>query len=334
MNASNSSTAATPATTTSTPETANAGAPEAPTPEKPTTPIQLIDVKLAQLIEQKPSFKTLTELGLAKLTELACESVDAQKRVKTASEKLRSTAKGVGKILAAMKVTYAQAQDAGTLSRDTSFEAYHDKVTGQKPWNHALQCAVVFAELVLTDRLTEKGYDDRSSDALQTASVILGANKKAGKDLNSAEVTELVDILLNSADDDRPKKLRQLKNRIQGKETTNEDGSGPALDLKNFDAILRRGCTMEFGGVHGLFHVACVLMEMVKSEKREPVLKIVYPKLDEAVNVCGTAEQQDAWRKETAAKSEPVSIAPPPSEPAAEKPAKAANKKTPMKQAA
>lgn len=266
-------------------------------PQGPTTPEQLRDVKLKQLLDQKPSFSTLLKLGLAKLTEFATECVDAHRKVKNAQETFKKTAKGVGKVLAAMKVAYAEAQDAGTLSRDTSFEDYHKKVTGEKPWNHALQCARTFAELVLTDRLTEADYDRRAADWLQTASVILGLVKEQGKDLDCDEVKQLVEILKDAADDEGAKQLRQLRAKMKGESSDSGNEGQPSLDLKNFDAILRRGIGMEFNGVPGIIHVMDVVVETVKTETREDVLKSLFVKMTVATEAL-PQEKLEAWMHE------------------------------------
>jgi hypothetical protein len=267
-------------------------------PQGPTTPEQLRDLTLPQLIEQKPSFETLKAMGLAALSTFASACVEAQTRVKNAADKFRKTAKGVGKILAAMKVTYAEAQDAGTLAKGTSFEDYHKTVTGEKPWNHAMQCARVFLELVLTGRLDEADYDRRAADWLQTASVILGILKENGKDLDCDEVKQLVKILKTAADDEGAKQLRQLRNTLKGKDSGSEDGTVPALDLKNYDAILRRGCSMDFDKVSGLEHASAVVRELVAGEKRPEVLRAIYRNLVKAGDACGTLPQQAVWMKE------------------------------------
>lgn len=269
-----------------TPATVN---PDATPGNQPTTPAQLQDVNLTTLLAQKPSFETLKALGLAKLTNLAGENVKALKNVKTSQDKLKRTAKGVGKILAAMKVTYVDAQTAGTLSRDTGFDDYHKKVTGEKPWNHALQCARVFAELVLTARLDEKRYDDRAADWHQHASVILGIIKENKGDLNSPEVAELVDILKNAADDEGAKQLRAMKARLKGTDTA-EPGDETVLtvaDLRNADVLIRRVCQTDYEAsghkTAGIVLVANILAEYVKSEKREDALRAVFNAVNSAV---------------------------------------------------
>jgi hypothetical protein len=269
----------------------------APASNMPTTAQQLQDVKLSLLLEQKPSFETLKALGLAKLTDLAKENVEAQTRVKNSSDKFRKTAKGVGKVLAAMKVAYAEAQDKQVLSRGTSFEDYHKSVTGEKPWNHAMQCAVVFCELVLTGKLTEGDYDRRAADWLQHASVILNAVKKNGGTLDSPEITEVVDILKNAADDEGAKKLRQMKAKVKGTETA-EPGDPEVLsvsDFRNADVLIRRVCQTDYetngAKVHGLSLTARIVTEYVKSEQREDVLQSLYVALNTALDAIPTELQ-------------------------------------------
>ena len=259
-----------------------------PVPNQPTTAQQLQDVKLSLLLDQKPSFETLKALGLAKLTDLAKENVEAQTRVKNSADKFKKSAKGVGKILAAMKVAYADAQDTNVLSR--GFEDYHKSVTGEKPWNHAMQCAVVFCELVLTGKLTEADYDRRAADWLQHASVILNAVKKNGGTLDSPEIAEVVDILKNAADDEGAKKLRQMKAKVKGTETA-EPGDPEILsvsDFRNADVLVRRVCQTDYETngtkVHGLSLTARIVTEYVKSEKREDVLQSLYVALNTALD--------------------------------------------------
>ena len=274
----------TPTVPESTPVETGAG--ETPATSQPTTVEQLRDVKLTQLIDQKPSFLTLCGLGLAKLTELAKENVDAQTRVKNAADKFKRTSKSVGKILAAMKTSYANAQDANILGKGTSFEDYHKTVTGEKPWNHAMQCARVFLELVLTGRLQETDYDRRAADWLQHASVILGKLKESGATLDCPEVEKLVDILKNSADDEGAKLLRQMKAGLKGA-VEGEAGDEKLLtvdDLKNADVLVRRICQMgyESNGVkiHGLALVAAIVAEYTKTETAEIVLQSVFTSLN------------------------------------------------------
>jgi hypothetical protein len=272
-----------------------------PAVQQPTTPEQLRDLKLSQVFDQKPTFATYLACGLAALTGWAKENVEIQTRVKGAAEKFRKTAKHVGKMLAAMKVAYVQAQEAGTLSKDTGFDDYHKKVTGENPWNHALQCARVFAELVLTGRLSESDYDRRAADWHQTASVILGAIKKNGGDLNSPEVAELVDVLKNAADDEGAKSLRKLRNKIQGKETA-KPGDPEVLtvtDLRNADVLVRRICQLDYESngvkIAGMALVARIVTEYAKNEKREEVLKAVYIATNQTLDVCGTPDDQEKW---------------------------------------
>lgn len=289
-------TAPAPVTATETP-TAPAPAETAGTPSpadgQPTTPAQLQDVKLAQLLDQRPSFDTLKALGLAKLTELARENVQTQNRVKTAQDKFKRTAKGVGKVLAAMKTAYADAQDAGTLARGTSFEDYHKSVTGEKPWNHAMQCARVFLQLVLTGRLPEQDYDRRAADWHQIASVILGVITENGGNLDTPEVAELVGILKNAADDEGAKKLRELRKRLKGggaaEGETGDENILTVTDLKNADVLVRRICGTDYEAnghkTHGLTLTTNIVKEYIGKETREDVLRSVFHTLYDAMDV-------------------------------------------------
>jgi hypothetical protein len=284
--------AATPATTPAPTETAPAATPgtgETPATQ-PTTPEQLRDVKLAQLLEQKPSFETLKALGLAKLVDLAKENVDAEKRLKTGHDRFKKTAKGVGKVLAAMKISYAEAQDGGTLSRGTSFDDYHKKVAGEKAWNHAMQCARVFLELVLTGKLSEADYDRRAADWHQHASAILGEITKAGLKLDCPEVAELVDILKNAADDEGAKQLRAMKAKIKGNGTeAGEPGDAEIMtvtDFRNADVLVRRVCQLTYdvsgSKVDGLKFVAAIVAEYFATSTNPDTRYSVFKAMDAA----------------------------------------------------
>lgn len=286
-----------------TPESAPAETPAAPPSNQSTTPEQLQDVKLVQLIDQKPSFDTLKKLGLAKLAALAKENVEAQSRVKNAADKFKRTAKSVGKILAAMKITHADAKDNGTLPKGQSFEDYHKSVTGEKPWNHAMQCARVFDSLVLTGRLLESDYDRRAADWLQHASVILGKLLESGAKLDCPEVTKLVEILKSAADDEGAKLLRQMKAGLKGA-VEGEAGDEKLLtvdDLKNADVLVRRVAQLSYKAngteIHGLNLVAGIVAEYTKSEKREDVLRQLYAALNNALDAIAP-ELQDQFVKE------------------------------------
>jgi len=289
-----------PETPAPTPENAAVETPAENQPNQPTTADQLRDVKLPQLLEQKPSFEILKQLGFAKLTELAKENVDAEKRLKNSSDRFKKTSKGVGKILAAMKILYAEAQDKGTLTRGTSFEDYHKKVAGEKPWNHAMQCARVFLGLVLTGKLTEADYDRRAADWHQHASVILGEITKNGLTLDCPEVGELVDILKNAADDEGAKLLRQMKARIKGTETA-EPGDPEVLsisDFQNADVLVRRVCqtTYDVNGskIDGLKLAAQIVAEYGASTENADTKFAVFTAFNSWIE-SNTAETVTAW---------------------------------------
>lgn len=265
---------------------------------QPTTADQLRDVKLAQLIPQRSKFNVIVELGHAKIVELVKENLTDVSRVKGEQSNLKGTAKFVGKLQAAMEITWADGVLKRMFPSGMSFTAYHQLVTrtkanpeGSKPWNHAYPCAVVFRDLVLAGRLTEEVFDRRAAEWDATASVILNLVIKNGGNLkDSPEVECIVDIYNNAPDKEGAKMLRAIKAGLKGA-VEGEPGDEKLLtvdDMRNADVLVRAVCQREYEAngnkFAGLVIAAEAVAHYTANEKREAYLRQLWRALNTALD--------------------------------------------------
>ncbi len=231
---------------------------------------------LKALVEKSPSFTTLKELGLETLASLAKEQVALEDKTKAtvASQKeaARTPVKCMGKVLAAMKTVYEDSVAAGDIKQGTTFAAYYEEQTGRKldKMGRSQQCARVFLKLVVSGMLAESDYDNSAVDWHEITSKIIDLVIEAEQPLTGDDMLEVIRIL-KIRPDTGAKQLRQIRNRLSGKQTVNTDGTGPELDAPNFVAILKRGLDTDFKvGGHGVLLAMSELILRVKNMPKLP----------------------------------------------------------------
>lgn len=291
--------------------------PNTPAPVAPAqTPVNLAEANLTEVLKARPAFDSLKALTLAKLADIARQAVDKDTRLKEDRKAFNGNAKVFGKVIAALKVRYAEAVDAGFLARGTSFAAYHKEVAKGPVNNHAEACANLFNALVVTQpqRLTEAEYDLCATDWLEKASAILSALTKQGKTLDGDEAKRLVAILKARSADTAAKDLRHLKQALLGEkdnEVKTDDGS-TVVDYspKLLVALLRRA----FEENHHGFVVSAMtdeISEIASRNRNAATLRDFYTGtvygLVNAWNASGLSDETWAtWESEWAKANEPL----------------------------
>lgn len=243
------------------------------TPVKTSTqppPSITTDMGLKALCDARPKFADLERLGLAGLASFAKDAVKLDKQIRTDTRDFRSNAAVLGKLLAAMMVGYAKAQDAQVLSRGESFNGYHEKVAGGLPNTHAQSCAVTYNSLVVTGKMTEDEYDMCPADWLETAAAAIRYATKSGKTLDCQEIGEVAQTLKKRDVTSAAKQLRSIRNRLKGAPDKEDSGenAGTSITATQLSTAIRSAFA---AGMHTQI-VAEMLAEVLHIRSREPAL--------------------------------------------------------------
>lgn len=229
----------------------------------------------SEVVERKPSYSTLKTLGLGSLTTLVSEAFQQEKSCKDAidaqKEAMSIQYKPAGKVLAALQTSFEEDLANADLRQGTTFASwYEEKMDRKLDAGRASQCARVFRKLVVPGLLPESDYDNVAVDWLEKTSKIIDLVIKAGKDMTCDEMLDVINVL-KVRPDTGAKKLRLLKNKLEGKETVSTDGKGPELNAPAWVALLKRGLPMNFPiGGHGLLLAMTEIVAMAKAAKTLP----------------------------------------------------------------
>ncbi|MHB9009941.1 MAG: hypothetical protein ACYDC1_23775, partial [Limisphaerales bacterium] len=146
-----------------------------------------------------------------------------ERDVKLAKDRkaFNGNAKSLGKLIAALKVKYAAAQDSGQFGKEMTFAKYHESVCGGAVNNHAESCSVTYTLLVLTGKLPEARYDSAATDWIEKASATLSALlKKHGGDrtlvMDDPAFGKVLAILQNPDADTAAANLRAITKEVKG----------------------------------------------------------------------------------------------------------------------
>jgi hypothetical protein len=289
---------------------------ETPKVETPKVVINLADAKLTDAIEAKPKYAELTAVGLAKLTEFAKQAVGISDKLKADTKTFNMNAKVLGKVVAAMKVRYAEATDSGILPK-LSFAQYHKNVAKGPVPNHAESCSVTFMNLVLTDRITEDEYDLCATDWLEKAAAIVSKVLKDGKNLDCDEVKQVCDILKKRDADKAAKELRALAKQVKGEGASIEAKDGDKTTVVDYSpALLAAVLNRAFNENHHALIVGVLTDEISEISKRGRDVGAVRDfytgltyKVGNAWDVSGIpAETINAWESEWETAKAPLRI--------------------------
>jgi hypothetical protein len=279
-------------------------------------------LSFGQLMERKPGFSILKTLGLAKLTALVAEAFKSEASYKDAIEANREAMgvqyKPAGKVLAAMQTSYEEDLANADIRQGLTFAAYYEEKMDRKlDAGRASQCARVFRKLVVPGHLPENDYDNVAVDWLEKASKIIDLVVKAGKDMTSDMMLDVINVL-KVRPDSGAKRLRQIKNKLEGKETVSPDGKGPELNAPAFVALLKRGLSMNFPiGGHGLLLAMTEIIGLANTAKDLPadVAKQFYHSVaqvqDSLIGAVGDSTIAD-WEKQLKAATAKPELAPMP----------------------
>lgn len=162
----------------------------------------------------------LTALSAKELIEHAKLAVKTAVSVKRDNADLKATFPMLGKIIAALTAKFnSEAADGKGLASVMTFPAYFESLTGAKPNNHAQSCAKAFGAYVNNGLITEKDYDNCSTDWLEKAAVILDEVKL---DLTSEHVINAAEVM-KERPKDGAKKLQAILDTIRGPKTIDKD---------------------------------------------------------------------------------------------------------------
>ena len=268
---------------------------------------ELQKLSFTDLLERKPSFEVLKRLGLVKLTSLVCDAVTSEKSFKeqidATKEAMGVQHKPAGKVLASLQTSFEEDVANADIRAGTTFAAYYEEKTSKKlDSGRASQCCRVFRKLVIPGLLAECDYDVVATDWLEKTSKIIDLCVKAGKAMTCDEMLDVINIL-KVRPDTGAKRLRLIKNKLDGKETVSTDGKGPELNPQSLVAIVKRGLGMSWPvGGHGLLLVMTEIIAAVKTAQDLPgeVAKQFYFASITLGDAFGTlpAEMVTAWTAE------------------------------------
>jgi hypothetical protein len=216
-----------------------------------------------------------------------------------------------------MQTSYEEDLANADIRQGLTFAAYYEEKMDRKlDAGRASQCARVFRKLVVPGHLPESDYDNVAVDWLEKTSKIIDLVVKDGKDMTSDVMLDVINIL-KVRPDSGAKRLRQIKNKLEGKETVSPDGKGPELNAPAFVALLKRGLPMNFPiGGHGLLLAMTEIIGMANTAKTLPadVAKQFYfasLALGDAFAAL-PAETVEAWTSEKEKNRTPAKVAPAP----------------------
>ncbi len=296
-------------TTAATPAQQSRNTPPAATETSVTAEFEKLS--FTELLERKPSFDVLKRLGLAKLTHLVVDAVTSEKSLKdeidATKEAMSVQYKPAGKVLAALQTSFEEDVANADIRAGTTFAAYYEERTSKKlDSGRASQCCRVFRKLVIPEMLAESDYDNVAVDWLEKTSKIIDLCVKQGKTMTCDEMLDVLNIL-KVRPDTGAKRLRLIKNKLEGKETVTADGKGPELNPQSLVAIVKRGIGMSWPvGGHGLLLVMSEIIAAVKTAKDLPAdvakqfyfasyaLGDAFGELPEEMVVAWTAEREQA----------------------------------------
>lgn len=213
--------------------------------------------------------------------------IRADNQIKAKVERQKSDTPIVGKSMAALKVKFADAVNAGELPKGLTFKEWYKKQTGEFPNNHAEQCAGTFNNYVLTGLISEEDYDCATADWLQTAYTIANESKFA---VDSASMKEAA-ALLKKRPGDTAKQLREMKRELKGQvETQDEEGNTQTRELTGQSLVATMRVAL----------ASTVMRGLVFAELNALVLNANTLKPDDAEALYGqTRDLQDAWERST-----------------------------------
>jgi len=260
--------------TVQTPTTAPAPTPEAAnSPSSPASAEQKFTFN--EVLAKNTGFSVLKTLGIGVLTSLVREAFTSEKTyedtIEVTKEAMSIQYKPAGKVLAAMQVSFEEDVANADLRQGTTFASYYqEKMDRKLDAGRASQCARVFRKLVVPGHLPETDYDNVAVDWLEKTSKIIDLVVKAGKTMTCDEMLDVINIL-KVRSDKGAKRLRLIKNKLEGKETVGADGKGPELNAPAFVAILKRGLSMNFPiGGHGLLLAMTEIVGLASTAKTLP----------------------------------------------------------------
>ncbi|MHB9008699.1 MAG: hypothetical protein ACYDC1_17430 [Limisphaerales bacterium] len=199
-------------------------------------PASTSKLTLKAIFDTIPSYSTLAAATMAELADVAKAATERDSKLAKERKVFNGSAKSLGKLIAALKVKYAAAQDSGQFGKEMTFSKYHESVCGGTVNNHAESCSVAYTLLVLTGKLPEAKYDSAATDWIEKASATLSALlKKHGGDRTL--VTEdpafgkVLAILADPNADTAAASLRAITKEVKGeaKPVTVEDAGKETL---------------------------------------------------------------------------------------------------------
>jgi hypothetical protein len=221
----------------------------------PSHPAALLDdlkkLNFIRLAERNPSYDTLKCLGLEFLISVTGDKLAETKELKERQKTLGDTDPMMGKVLAATKDIYDEKVASGELPQGRSWSEFCEEKLDKKPdqMGRASQCMRCFRRLVMGGYLSEADYDVIATEWFTYTSKILDLATADGKEIKDSPVMQDVIAVLRTRPKDGAKRLRLIRNQLEGKETVSQDGKGPELDEKNFLAILERGLAKGYHGI-------------------------------------------------------------------------------------
>jgi hypothetical protein len=212
---------------------------------------ELKKLNFIRLAERNPSYDTLKSLGLDFLISVTGDKLAETKELKERQKTLGDTDPMMGKVLAATKDIYDEKVASGELPQGRSWSEFCEEKLAKKPdqMGRATQCMRCFRRLVMGGYLSEADYDVIATEWFTYTSKILDLATADGKEIKDSPAVQEVIAVLRTRPKDGAKRLRLIRNQLEGKDTVSQDGKGPELDEKNFLVILERGLAKGFHGI-------------------------------------------------------------------------------------
>lgn len=223
--------------------------------------------------------------------------------IKKSGERLAEDAPVTAKVMAAFKTQFVKKQNDGEIDAGQSFSTYYKGIFKEKPNGKVEQASVAFTGLVLSQKITEKDYDNCPSDWLQRAGTVV--NLVSGKTDHPA-IGKVAEILIERDVRNGAKNLRKLVAELKG---TIVDANGKTL---NADDVAEQVSSFLKNGFGALVLTCAKTFIKSNSEMTEEKAKDFYlasSDLMEAQEKSMSEELLTKWVDERDAKTAPIKIA-------------------------